>query len=384
MQKSSTLRRLQVAHLFYGMMFWYGIEQLFLNKYLHTASARGYMTIAFTVSLLVFDIPCGVFADHVGRKKALLLGSAAQVIGLLVLASSNSLGQYIAGAVLFGLFISFMNGAAQALLYDHLQMQNMAASYGKQQGTVYAMFLLGAGIANLVSGFIAHGLGLRAPYYLSILPAIVSLCAIWPISEPPLGKMAAKWYSHFGDAFREIKSHPRIVLFGIQFIVSELIILTVGEFGQVYILSFHVNAVVLGLLWALVALFAASGRFVAHHMQRWPRLTVALYCVVLATFIATHSWIGVLLYCIAYGYNEALANIAETEVQDEAASHIRATLFSCVSFIGNLLAVPILLLFNRVYVEHSIYTANSMLCIAAIVVLVLTLPFGKRRAAAVS
>jgi MFS family permease len=382
MKTPNTLRRLQIAHLLFGMMFWYGIEQLFLNKYLHTSSARGYLTIAFTASLLVFDIPCGVLADRSGRKNALLLGCVAQTIGLVVLGSSNSLAQYIIGSVLFGLFIALMNGAAQALLYDHLQLNRMAAKYGKQQGTVYAMFLLGAGIANLASGFIAHRFGLRTPYYASIVPSVLSFLVLWPIGEPPLSKMAAKWYAHLGDVWHEIRTHPRILLFGVQFVVSELILLTIGEFGQIYILTFHVSTIALGILWSLVALFAAVGRFYAHRMQRWPRLTVTLYCAVLIIFVAVHSWIGIVLYWLMYACNEALANIAETEVQDEAQSATRATLFSSVSFFGNLLAIPAIWAFNRLYVDHSIYTANRAAAITAACILIPTVLLSKRLPAA--
>jgi MFS family permease len=354
------------------MMFWYGVEQLFLNKYLHSDSARGFMTVAFTVSVLAFDIPCGILADKFGRKKALLFGCVAQTIGLVVLGSSNSLTQYIIGSVLFGLFISLMNGAAQALLYDHLQLNQLAGTYAKQQGSVYAMFLVGAGIANLASGFMAHSLGLRAPYYLSIIPSILSFVVLLPINEPPLGKEAAKWYTQLRDVIHEIKSHPRILLFGTQFIVSELILLTIGEFGQVYVLSFHVSTIAMGIIWSVVALFAALGRFYAHRMHRWPRTTITLYCAVLAVFAAIHSWVGILLFWIMYGYNESLANISETEVQDETRSDIRATLFSSVSFVGNIIAVPGIFLFNHLYIHHSIYAANTAIVIVAIAVLLVT------------
>lgn len=374
----STLRRLQIAHLLFGMMFWYGIEQLFLNRYLHTDSARGYLTVAFTVSVLIFDIPCGILADKFGRKKALLVGCIAQTIGLVILGSSDSLTQYIIGSILFGLFISLMNGAAQALLYDHLQLNHLAHTYSRQQGSVYAMFLVGAGIANLASGFMAHSLGLRAPYYLSVIPSVLSLIVLLPIAEPPLGKEAAKWYAQLQDVVREIKSRPRIVLFGTQFIVSELILLTIGEFGQVYILSFHVSTIALGIIWSAVALFAALGRFYAHRMHRWPRITIALYCLVLALFAYVHSWIGIVLFWIMYGYNESLSNISETEVQDETRSEIRATLFSSVSFIGNIIAVPGIFLFNHLYINHSIYTANTAIIVVSIAVLLVTITLSNR------
>jgi MFS family permease len=375
----TTIRRLQIAHLLFGMMFWYGIEQLFLNKYLGTSSARGYLTIAFTVSLILFDIPGGILADKFGRKKALLLACVAQIIGLVILGSSNSLTQYLIGSLVFGLFISLLDGAAQALLYDHLQLNRMAIGYGKQQGTMYALFLIGAGIANLASGFIAHALGLRAPFYLSIIPSILAFILLLPIDEPPLTKLASKWYVHLQSVFGEIKSRPGILLFGIQFVVSEIILLTIGEFGQIYILSFGVGTVALGILWAIDALFAAGGRFWAHRIQSRPTLAVAIYCVAILVFVAVRSpLLGILMFWIVYGCNEALSNVAETNIQHETKSSMRATLFSSVSFFGNILAVPIIFAFNRLYVTHSIYAANTAVGVAGVGVLIVSVLFGAK------
>ncbi|HSX05044.1 MAG TPA: MFS transporter [Candidatus Saccharimonadales bacterium] len=376
--RTNTIFRLRLAHLLFGMMFWYGIEQLFLNKYLHTASARGYLTIAFTASLIVFDIPGGILADRLGRKTALLLGCVAQTAGIIILGSSDSLTQYLIGVVVFGIFISLMNGAAQALLYDHLALSELSGTYGKLQGSMYALFLIGAGIANLASGFIAHSLGLRAPFFLSIIPSIMAFVLLLPIAEPPLSKAAAKWYAHLGVVLREIRAHPRIMVYGVQFMVSELVLLTIGEFGQIYILSFGVSTIALGVLWSIDAMFAAAGRLWAHRMQNRPHLTLVLYCAAMLCFALTRSALGIVLFWVVYGCNEALANIAEAHIQAETKSSVRATLFSTVSFMGNVLAIPAVFLFNHLYVTHSITRANLTASLAAIGILLLTAVFTKR------
>jgi MFS family permease len=53
------------------MMFFFGIEQLFLNTIIGGASSRGYVVIVYVASVLVFDIPTGMLADKYGRKKKL-------------------------------------------------------------------------------------------------------------------------------------------------------------------------------------------------------------------------------------------------------------------------------------------------------------------------
>ena len=369
-----TLWWLRAIYLLMGMMFWYGIEQLFLDKYLHNPSARGYLTAVFTASLVLFDVPAGIIADRVGRKVCLVGAAIAQIAGLLVLGSSDSLTTYLIGTVIFGLYLCLFNGAAQALLYDWLASRGETKLYAKQQGTMYALWLTGAGIANLLSGFIAHFWGLRSAYFLSIIPGLVALYALRKLAEPAHeSKTESPWYSHVLDAVREIRTHRKIAGFALQFMAATVVLMTIGEFGQIYILSFGVGTIMLGLLWAVDAAFAAGGRALAHRLQLRPRLAISLFCLVLAAFALTQSAIGIGLFWLLYGLNEAVSNIAETEIQDATSSHIRATMLSLINFAGNVLAIPVVLLFTAYYRDHGIMAANRLVIIAVVGILLGTL-----------
>src|SRR5664279_5529627 len=108
----SFLGRLKIAHLFLGMMFWFGIEQLFLNKYLGTSSARGYVTGTFMLSMILFDVPSGIIADKFGRKRVIIAACGVQIAAVITLGFSSSLGQYLVGTALYGIF---------AVSYTHLR-----------------------------------------------------------------------------------------------------------------------------------------------------------------------------------------------------------------------------------------------------------------------
>src|SRR4051794_365884 len=88
--------RLLVSQFLLGMMFFYGVEQLFINQ-LSGAASRGLVTIAFTLGVLVFDIPTGIMADKFGRKRCLLWGCGAGTVALALLASSYTLAPYLLG-----------------------------------------------------------------------------------------------------------------------------------------------------------------------------------------------------------------------------------------------------------------------------------------------
>lgn len=356
------------------MMFFYGIEQLFLDRVIRDASARAYLTIAYTLALVIFDIPAGMLADRISRKLCLLLASATQIIALIILGSSNTLWVYLVGSFTFGIFICLINGTAQAILYDWLALIGRAETYAKEQGRNYAAFLIGAGIANVASGFIANALSLRSTYFLSIIPAALACMLILGLEDPPFAKkQSTLWYKHLGEVMGELTRHKKIVFFSIQFMASGIALYTIGEFGQIYMLSFGISTVALGIFWAIDALFAASGRILAHKFQSYAHLLIICFCAVTFVFALVNHSFGIGIFWLFYGLNEAVSNVAETEIQHETSSHIRATTLSVVSFAGNLIAIPVIIFYNRYYLHHGIFAANRLLAFALVAVLLLTL-----------
>jgi len=374
MNKINTGLRLRIAWLFFGMMFFFGIEQLFLNKIIRDSSTRGYLTIAYVVALVIFDIPTGILADRISRKLCLLLASFVQIAALIILGTSTTLPIYILGSFVFGIFICLINGAAQAVLYDWLALTNQTKKYAKEQGRNYAAFLIGAGIANIFSGFIANSFGLRSNYFLSIIPAILAFFVLLKLVDPPFAKkVETDWYKHLGEVVREVTRHRKVIVFSVQLVASGVAFYTVGEFGQIYMLAFGISTVALGLFWAIDAVFAAGGRFLAHSFQTYPRLLIITFCFVIFIFALIERKIGIGVFWLFYGLNEAISNVAETEIQHETSSHIRATTLSVVSFAGNLIAIPIILLYTHYYLRHGIFAANKLIIIALVIVLLATL-----------
>ena len=58
------LGRLRLIYFCFGLMFWYGIEQLFLDNILQDPSARAVVTTVWAVTFLLPDIPSGIIADR--------------------------------------------------------------------------------------------------------------------------------------------------------------------------------------------------------------------------------------------------------------------------------------------------------------------------------
>lgn len=354
-----------------GMMFWYGIEQLFLDDVLLDSDARAWVTTVFAATLLVFDIPGGWVADRFGRKKTLLVALSVQGIGVGLLAVSSSLPLYLAGTFVFGLYWALSSGTMQAYLYDHLKQTDMHHLYAKHQGGVYASSYIGAGIANILSGVIADHSTLRIPYLVSLVPVIIGIglaAGLHNAPTPPkaaassIGKRA--WFRNIPTIFHILRTRPAALFYGFQIALAAVIFLTICEFGQIFLLSYDITATELGILWAIDAVVVAAALRAAYRFRTIPRATVTLYVLILLGFSCITSPIAIILFMLVYAWSEIVHTVAETEIQHVTSSHIRATVLSAVTFMGNVLSLPFIWWFNQILHRHNVHAANRSIALA--------------------
>ncbi len=375
--KLNTVTKLKLISLFTGMMFWYGIEQLFMDNVLRDPSARAWTTAVFVVTWLIFDIPGGVLADKFGRRRILIASFVLQTIGVAMFIASQSLPVFLIGAFFYGLHWSTFAGTIQALMYDHLLDDERTHEYPKHQGSVTAYGYIGAGIANVFSGIIASHSTLRVPYVVSLIPLFLGLIIAISLTEAkrtksdlPAEKRDIR--SYITEFKRTVKRQPIVAVYSAQIMIGLIIFMTICEFGQILLVTYNDSPTILGLLWAIDAAVVAIGLRYAHHVQRWPWQTIGLYGIVLVLFSLIRNPFAIVLFMLVYVGAEIMHNISETELQHATPSHSRATVLSSVTFMGNVIALPLIWLFNSVVQSQSIHAANHFMAIGAALCLFVT------------
>ena len=121
----------------------------------------------YTASMVIFEIPTGVWADSRGRRSSFLLSVAIVLVGTLgyvaTAASGGSLFLFSVMSVLLGLGFTFYSGAVEAWLVDALK----ATGYSGPLDRVFARASMVSGAAMLagtVTGGLLGSLTLTAPY----------------------------------------------------------------------------------------------------------------------------------------------------------------------------------------------------------------------------
>ena len=163
--------------------FIWGVNTLFLLDAGLSNTEAFAANAAFTLGMVLFEVPTGVVADTRGRRVSFLFGAATLLLStLLYLVMWNVRAPLIgwAGAsILLGLGFTFFSGATEAWLVDGLKATQF-------EGTLESVFGRGqtvAGVAMLTGsvagGFIAQATNLAIPYVIRAGMLGVTLVVAW-------------------------------------------------------------------------------------------------------------------------------------------------------------------------------------------------------------
>lgn len=173
--RSRQITKLYLSNFLTGLVFWYGIEKLFMTSIGIDAVGVGVATAIFLAFNLVFDIPSGILADRWSRKGMLFVSAVSLAICSVTLGLSNGLEMYIIGYLFYGMYVVSTSGTYQAIIYDSLYEEGRPEQYSKTMGQAYALFLVGAGVANIASGFIASHFSYSSAFFIiPLFPAFLT------------------------------------------------------------------------------------------------------------------------------------------------------------------------------------------------------------------
>jgi MFS family permease len=163
--------------------FIWGINTIFLlDAGLNNAEAFA-ANAFFTLGMVLFEIPTGVFADTRGRRFSFLLGSVTLLVStllyLVMWQIHAPLWGWAIASILLGLGFTFFSGATEAWLVDALHATGFQGHlehvFGRAQ-TVTGAAMLGGTVAG---GLVAQVTNLGVPYILRAAMFGVTLLVAW-------------------------------------------------------------------------------------------------------------------------------------------------------------------------------------------------------------
>nr|WP_064570866.1 MFS transporter [Gordonia sp. LAM0048] len=308
--------------------------------------------VIWSVSSVIVEVPTGVLADRLSRRKLLVVGPMITASGFALWTAAPSFLSFATGFVLWALGGSLRSGTTQALVYDELVRLGRTHDYARLSGRMRAAAALGVigGTALAAPLFSWGGYGLVG--VASVVACLVCslLSAMLPETRADRnrpdhddlgsadGEPDPGWYAIVRSGRRSLRTQPvarRMLLLGVALTwvaaLDEYLPLLIGSFlGDDAGGSGHTDPGGVALLMTVVSVGDIAGALAAGRFRSVAAIGPAVGLGAIA-LIGAALWghpVAALGVAVAFGVLGWARVVADAELQDRLSSTSRATVTS--------------------------------------------------------
>ncbi|PKL29425.1 MAG: hypothetical protein CVV46_01590 [Spirochaetae bacterium HGW-Spirochaetae-2] len=350
---------------------------------------------AYSLVVVITEIPSGLASDYFGRKACFLFSKFASAVGSLLLVFGNSLVALALAVLFLGLARAFISGSFEALAIDWHN-----DTYGVQGLHRITMLIsvwdtIGLSAGALASGFITtwvrRGFPLSSGYdgnflVSAVLNLAVLLLALVLIHEKRIVSSEGDREIGLRPVFRLIVGNKLLALLLLAAGATGFLLSSIEKYWQPRLVEIgngsESTAIFLGVLAFIGFMSALVGAYASTKvMDRFPKSVLGVYVVLrlvmVVSILALSSVWHQGPYTAAFGAFYLFLGMVEVSGQvmtnSLTPSHIRSSVLSVSSFsmqVGGLVASA----FAAVWLHATTQGIASVWKASAVVVLVVLLP----------
>ena len=238
------------------------------------------------------EVPSGMAADLLGRRRTLAASMAVRALACLAMIASRGIGGVCLAMGLSALSYNLISGTREAITYDSLLQAGRAGDYERVAGRMGVLYRASAVGCALCAGA-ALALGWRLAYLTDFAAALAGFVLALGLAEPPHGQAAQGTIREFRPRLRQHVAETGVFLRQNPAAVEKMLLDGAcgccayfgGQLLQPRLMELGLPAGLLGPVLALLPLAGAAGSALAGA----PVLSLALAAGAAATF-----WDGVL------------------------------------------------------------------------------------------
>ena len=307
----------------------------------------------FHVVSLLCEVPSGMAADLLGRKKTLVSGGVCMVLQSLLMAFASDLFTICFAMGLNALAMTMFSGTSTALLYDSLKQEGCEEEYIQVSANGSQISMQANAIGSMTS-ILNQFLGYAGFYLLNAGFEGASALANMLLAEPIVTESQASREKHaLPEQFRQLVRDSLHVLrtcpMAVKLIASSALISVPSYLTKMFLqqrlveLGWPTELLFLPLLLGGLACVAGTeiGRRVNCRSMRRLYTACALLCGVGTLLVGTApAWVGILGMMLVQGVLEVYLLHESQKLNDAIPSDQRATLISVDSMAYSLLMIP--------------------------------------------
>lgn len=325
----------------------------------------------YSISLMLFQVPCGVLADKIGRKYNLIHSMIFTSLGAFTYFMGHGFWQFAVAEFIWGLGASLGTGSDSAFLYDTLKSEKREGEFKKKIGASNAITYFGLASAAIVGGFVAAR-NSRLNFLLLSIAMLFALVVALTFKEPKHFRKVEKksYFKHMTEGFREAFANKNLFFL----LLFSSLFAALNEISywayQPYMAKSGVNVALFGIIGAAYFIFALGGSKYAHKIEEYltPKWSLWFVVIIMTISLLFMSYWFAMFGIIFIFLQRFSAGFFYPVMQDythkQLASEKRATLMSVQAVSGSLLAAILGPIFG--YITDILSLSTAMLISAVV------------------
>lgn len=339
-----------------------------------------YLSIVFSISTLIFEIPSGYLADLIGRKRTLILGVFALLCSFIATWFAHGFLSFILIFILLSASFSAFSGTEEAMLYDTLKELGEEKNMTKHNGRLHTARHIMKIFIPTLAAFIAKDLlewQFKIVIGMDFVGGILAIITLALLVEPKhLKDVAVYEKGIFLESIKTIRQEPllfraamnKIIIFIASFIIWRMYQPFLADHGVsvIWLGLFYVfmNIGIVGIQWFLGQI---EDRVGAPRILGWT-IFIFMASAIGAIFTNT-AWLLFILLLIAAIAPTIREPVFAHAMNKRIASRSRATTLSNLNAIKAVLDIPILLLCGWLALQNLkyVFVIAVVLCFAVLI-----------------
>lgn len=243
----------------------------------------------FHLVSLLGEVPSGLCADLLGRRRALAASQGMFFLSAVVMALTSGLPGVLVSMALSALGYNLASGTREALTYDSLLQRGEEGRYLAFSSRQNVVYRLGTAAATLCAA-LALWLGYRASYAVDAALSLLGLAVALSLAEPvvtdgqrtreegPLSGLARRLPAYLRETGRFLRENPRVVALMLFNALAGACATLLGFYLQDALPARGAPAGLLGPLLLLVGLGGAVGSRLSVPLARLPYAGAGVVC----------------------------------------------------------------------------------------------------------
>jgi len=294
----------------------------------------------FSLAILVLEIPSGVIADLLGKKRALRLGYLLFTLELILIAFFDGFWIFLIAKIISGIGVSFTSGTTEALVYDTLKRDRREKEHKRISGNLQMVANISMAIVFIIGAYL-FTINYKLPAIVSIPFSFIAFLLTFFLIDPYKNKTKVNWKNsikHLREGLKLFRKNgfvKYITFFALFTGTTVSIMLSMSSaYFQIILIPISLMGVAAFISSMLMALSAKNAHKAEKKFGELKSIRFLQFTSILAIFLMAIMvpYLGILFFfliSIVAGFSGVIFN---DYVNQHIGSKHRATILSVKNF----------------------------------------------------